>query len=453
MKRGHLDHETIAVYINEPEALENLEAVEEHLRECVACGEIVASVQALEAQFDHPETWASQRLAELPQRPPQHLVEHAERLRVENALAEYLLRPLLKNEETFQHSSIATDRRYYTAGVVRCLVHAAEEIRDRQLRFALHVTAAAVIIAEQLTPPAYGLDDIHTAIGQAWREHANVLRFTGDYRAALHAIDRARDAFQLTNLNTFDLARVALVRGTVLWKMERFGEALPLAEESAAGFLEFNDTERWIHAGLLKGGILFDTQRYEEAVTVFQKLLVPAETLDIGPTLGLVYNGLGAALQEVEEVVRAAEFFQKALALYDHFGMVLERTRTAWSLARLAIRQGHRANGMLRLRAALDMFLAHGSMSDAGLVALYLAEELLREGRITEVLKLCEDLGDRFTAAGLETRAAAAVRFMQIATSRGVATPKVFEHARRYFRRLSEQPELPFIEPPADDEA
>jgi len=445
MTPDHPTDDVLATYVTAPDTLPGREEVEEHLRFCSACGEIVAAARQFEAHVDNAETWDAMAIARLSTSMPAALRELAGTMSADDAAADYLLEPLLTDYSTFVNERITQDDRYYTCGVVRRLVRASEALREEYPRFALALAETAVVIAAQLPVARYTNEELLAAQGAAWRERANMLRYTGDYLNALAAIDRAERAFRQTPLPTFDLARIDYVRATILWKMERFAEALPLARSSRAIFLEFGETERWIHAGLLEGGILFDTHQYEQARAVFDALLGPAEALDLGATLGLVYNAIAATLQELHEYPTAATFFHKALALYDHYHMTVERTRTAWSLALLALAQGHRAAGKERLRAAMNAFTGQGNISDAGLVALDLAEHLLADGEITEALAVCDQLSARFASAGMQERASAALRFLQEAIKRGRPVP--LHVVRAYFARLAKEPTLLFVAP------
>ncbi len=447
MRDQHPEPEILAEYASDPTNVANRDEIEAHLEACSACGEIVAGARAFERELWNPETWrAVDALAGLPTTPPHKLAAAEEELRVEDAAAAFLLDPVLHDPEVFAGSGIADDPRYDTVGVVRRLNRASAEVRERNATFALTLANAAVLISERLPARQYGTEQIAALRGHAWRERANALRYTGHYPAALNAIEVAAHAFQATTLPEFDLARVDFVRGTILWKMERFDEALPLARRARRTFHEYDDAERWLHAGLLEGGILFDSRQFGEALTIFADLRGRAEANSDGATLGLVYNALGAVNQELGDEPRAAEFFQRALALYDLLGMEVERTRTAWSVGLLALRRD-RQDGLARLRRVVASFESQGNMADAGLVALDLAEHLLAWGDVAEVATLCEELIARFTAAGLARSAAAAFAFLRDATNHAAVTPAALSHLRMYFRRLTRDPQLLFAAP------
>jgi tetratricopeptide (TPR) repeat protein len=448
MRDQHPEPEVLAEYAVDPASIPNREEIEAHLERCAACGEIVAGARDFERELANPETWrAADALAGLLATPSPRLVAAEEQLRTEDAAAAAMLDAILHDAERFTGSRIADDPRCRTAGVVRRLNRASVEVRERNATFALALADAAVQVAERLPESGYGGEQIAALRGQAWRERANALRYTGDYPAALDAVDEAARAFQATTSPEFDLARVDFVRGTILWKMERFDEALPLARRARRIFREYDDAERWLHAGLLEGSILFDSQQYVDALTVYERLRGPAETLNDGPTLARVYNNIAAVNAEVGHLDRAAEYFRLTIALYDLLGMTLETARTHWSLALLALRAGRAADGITRLRKVIATFESCGSTADAGLVALDLAEHLLAWGDVAEVAALCEELIARFTAAGLTRSAAAAFAFLRDATHRTAVTPAALSYLRVYFRRLTRDPQLHFAEP------
>lgn len=445
----HLDDEILAMYANGPAEAVGREAIEQHLVTCAECAAALVAIRAFELHAADPDVWAPRKAVPSSLEPPAELVRTAAQIALEDATADYLLAPALRDRAIFSQMRIAEDVRFHTEGVVRRLIRASAETREWDVSFALSLANAAVIISEQLGAPRYPRTAVDTLKGNAWRERGNALRYAGDYPAALGALDHAESAFRNNQVSDFDLATVDFTRGTVLWKMGRHAEALPLARRSAEVFLEFGDVERCIHAGLLEGSILFDSGDFAAGRDVFKALLPHAEKLDSGATLGRIYANLAVAHQELGDLAAAAPCFQEALALYEHFGMEIEQIRTRWSLALLALRQGHREDGIARLRTVMADFTNRGSMTDAGLVALDLVEQLTEAGQMDEVLRLSDDLGDRFMRAGMAESAAAAFQFLRNAAREGASrTNRAVVHVRGYFERLASQPTLLFIEPP-----
>jgi tetratricopeptide (TPR) repeat protein len=190
--------------------------------------------------------------------------------------------------------------------------------------------------------------------------------------------------------------------------------------------------------------------RYAEAREVWQTLLPIARKLDDPETLAYLYGNLAVACQELGDLDEALPLFREALALHDALGNSIERTRNEWNLALLLIRQNKTSEGIRRLREVMKAFADKGSVSDAGLVALDLAEQLVTTGAFDEVLAICDDLGTRFAQAGMPA-AAAAMKFVRSAAAEGAAsTVRAVHHVRGYVERLSSEPQLLFLAPPGE---
>ena len=89
-------------------------------------------------------------------------------------------------------------------------------------------------------------------------------------------------------------------------------------------------------------------------------------------------------------------------------------------------------------------------ITDAGLVALELAEALLIAGDASEVPSICRDIVARFTAGGMTSRAITALSFLREAVAIGQANPSLVRHVYNFLRELpAERPRL-YVSPPTD---
>lgn len=450
MNGRHPKDELLERYVFAPESIQDIEELEAHLRECVKCGEQVALIREFEQELPNAETWRVADALAVSGSVPGWMLEELARARDEDAAARELLEPFLASPAAFQQSAILTDSVFQTAGVVRELVRASEAAREDRPRHALALADAAITIAESFPPTAYHPHVLASLRGQAWRERANALRYVGRYPDVLAAVDAADLAFRAAPVAEFDLARVDFIRGTALWKMERYDAALPFARRSREVFRRYGDVKREVHAGLLEGGILFDALQHREALECFLALEPLAEASDDAATTGYLMNATGAAYQELAEIDRAAVYFRRALSHYEHLGMEIEKLRTSWSIAKLMIPLGSAYLAVVRLREVAAGFDERGSLSDAALVSLDVAEQLVLAGKFDDVAILSRQLIDRFTAAGMLTSALTALQFLREAAESGLITASHIAHVRTFFRRLSDEPALLFDAPPSE---
>jgi tetratricopeptide (TPR) repeat protein len=273
------------------------------------------------------------------------------------------------------------------AEIREVLARAADE-RERDPRASLKLARQAVSMASTVSAhdPAAAL-----LTAAAWRETANALRFLGQYREGLRALDNAEAALEETLVGDFEQARIDFVRATLLWKLrEDVPRARQLAQGAAETFAEYGETKRVIHARLLLAGIDFDLRAYADAAATFRKVLPEAEQLNDLPTIATITCNLAICEQELGDYASAAARFSEAISLFQHLDFAVELDRTRWSLALLSLRRGQTADGRKRLAEVAASFLQRGDASDGALVTLDLVEHLAASGAHVEARRILE---------------------------------------------------------------
>lgn len=454
MKRhhdGHPDEEKLDRYAFHPEAMGDIESIELHLRDCHECGEYVAAVRAFAEHVSHPESWLVDLTFISKKQTPTQIAKFMEALGIEDEVAALLLQPVVASPAAFREAAVHNDIRFRTAGAVRYLVERSIELRETQPMHAQHLADSAVIIAEQLPPARYARDLLLDLQGNAWCERANALRYLGEYPAALVSIEHARDAFSQSRIAEFDLARVDFIQATILWKMGRHDEALTLVHRSYGVFSAYGDLQREVDCGFLEGGILFETKQYDSALTLFLNLRGPVEDLNHLEARARLANNIAAAYQETGWASLAAPFFFEALRLYESLNLEIERLRTEWSLGLLALRTlGATPDVVSRLRNVAAGFSERGSVSDAALVWLDIAEQQVLVEDYDGIVELARHLIERFTAVGMLTSAVTALQYLREAASSRALSKSDIGHLRSFFQRLGREPEFAFIPPSTD---
>lgn len=423
-------------------------AISSHVNGCERCREEIRAIRAFCRELSHRETW---RVVDDPPNlaPPATAIrELTDTLAFEDEVATFLLEPMLADPASLRQSLI-DDPRYHSAGVVRRLIAVSEGVREESPLRALTMADAAVVLSEHLDSSRYDTELLLSLRGGAWRERANVLRYLGRHPEALAAADHAELAFRKVRVSEVDLARVAYIRSTIQWQMQRLDEALPLARSAARVFTAYGEDARELHAGILEGGILFDMHQPKAAEERFRSLIASARELDDAATLAFLYNALGTASQELGAIGQAAESYREALVLYEHLGMEVEKLRTSWNLALLVVAQGNVARALSMLGQIAEGFERRGCVGDAALVSLDVAEQHAIAGRSQEVRQVCTGLVERFTSAGMMASAVTALQYLRDAAAAERVTPSTVRHVRHFIKRLSHEPALLFA-PPAE---
>jgi tetratricopeptide (TPR) repeat protein len=274
----------------------------------------------------------------------------------------------------------------------------------------------------------------------AWKEYANACRYLGRFDTALDAINRAERAYRRLLSNEIELAIMDYVRGTVLWKKERFEEALACARKSSEAFSAFRDRDRWVNARLLEGAILGDMHAYEAARDIFTQLHEAAEAGGDLLVLARVLHGLGNICTDTGDVGHASVHPMNALQLYTSLGISTEITRARWSLAVLTLVSGNAADACLRLAVARDECVALDMLTDAALVTLDLIEANVVLGRRSDIRRLCAEAVECVKGAGMAPAAARGVVHLRECADRGTLTQVDVRQLKTSLRRLEAQP-------------
>jgi tetratricopeptide (TPR) repeat protein len=322
-------------------------------------------------------------------------------------------------------------------GIVRQLLERARQKQSQVPLEAVTITKLAIDVADNLPIAEYPSDMVFAARGQAHRDHAYVLLLLGRLPEALNSTDTAEECFRQTAMPDYELARVGVMRAYVYAQIERLPEAIALCRCSSDVFEEFGDRQRFANAQITAAGMLFRTGAYRDALEIWHSLLDEPALEDVSRLM--VTNNLGMCYREMGEFDLAVRYLSSVIAEYDLLNMTVLRTRSRGSLATTLVAVGRVADALPIFEQTWKEFEAAGMQSDAALVALELAEALLILGRPERVPQICRTILDRFTSAGMTSRAITALAFLREAVAIGNAKPTLVRHVYDFLRDLPEK--------------
>jgi tetratricopeptide (TPR) repeat protein len=302
---------------------------------------------------------------------------------------------------------------------------------------ALELTSLAVEIANDISLIEYPSDLVISLRADAWRDHAYVLQFLGRFREAVAALQEAERLQRETAIPEYGLARILLVRASILTCTDKQREAIDCAADAAKIFLDFGDHPRYAAARITQAAMLHEYGAVREALQIWEGIK-NEEGLDELNRVRVVYN-LGLAYSEIGDTAKSVEHVTLAIAEFELLGMVTEAARARWSLARTLVSAGKFKPAVGLLDRAWKDFESLEMESDAALVALELAETLLVVGDAGRVPQICRTLLDRFTRAGMTSRAITALAYLREVVALGKAQPPVIRQVREFLRDLPSQ--------------
>jgi tetratricopeptide (TPR) repeat protein len=441
---GHIPEDVLIEYADEPRS--HPEA-EEHLTECRECRDAVAFYRMVNAELREEETWAAE--GELRTEVGQQAVrDFAERIAAEDAEAHRLLDRIVDSPYTFARANIAGKKRFRTGGVVRLLCEAVLQEIEREPLYAMELAQAAQAIAEALPDNYYPSFLVFDLRGRAWKDYATVCHDLARYEAGLDALVRAERAYRHLPDPGLGMAAVNLSRAGLLWKLQRYSEAIPYARAATREYEDRRDTRRFIQAQEVEAVILQRTGDHLRARQIYERAFDAAEGLDDLDMKARAARNLGINYRDAGDLAKASEYFVVALQLYEGLGQHAWTARTRWSIARLPLVAGRFAEAASGLRHAIRVLQSKGLANDVADAKLDLAEALLMLGEVDEVEYLCREVAYFYRETGLATGALTAATFLREAATRRALRREDIEHMRRYLMEVRENPDLLFAPPP-----
>ncbi|HEU4887674.1 MAG TPA: tetratricopeptide repeat protein [Thermoanaerobaculia bacterium] len=440
----HYDDEALFEYVEGTSPISR--DIESHVSECEECSAEVGEQRELIVQLSSPDIW------EKPAPPPRQfvidVVAFAERARMEEQDAVATCDAVLTGPAAWWPQRLRKEGNSFTGGMVKELLERMRSMLGTSPANALQITALAIEIANALDVSDYPCDYVIKLRAQACRDHAYVLSFMGRYAEALELAERSKRLFDQVPLPEYDLARLALVKASILRSIERVDDAVGLIQEAAETFLRFGDRTRYFAARQTEASTLYLRGNVEQALAVWQEVQAADAPLDDLASVRLAHN-IALCYSDLGRPADAIPHIQRCVAEYAMLGVEAERTRSRWLLGHALVACGRYHDAIPILRQTWREFEQLEMIADAGLVALELAETLLVVGQSDEVPAICRDVIGQFTRAGMASRALTALSFLREAVAMGQATPSLVQHVSNFLRKLpAEQPRL-FAPPPS----
>lgn len=444
MMVDHATDDLLSAYAFDPLLVPDRGVLEEHLAACAACQARLASIRAFDALLEDPASWPEDEASSA----RTQLLQRDALRRREDRDAEELLGSVLGGTSgSFVFANLAEKPKYHTGGVVRRLIGEAARACYAQPLHALNVADTAIAIASALSERRYTATDLASWRGTAWKMRANALRLLGRHPRGLDALVRAERYYRTLPRPELDLAAVHFIRATILYEQEEYGAAAELADAATRAFGELGQSEMYLSGRLLQGSIAFETRQLATAERIFRDLHSYGEAADSPVWIARASQALGNCCIETGALDTATQCLTTALRLFTELEVVIEEIRCRWGLARIAQKSGKVDAAIVRLKAAREEFARMGVATDAALVTLDLVESYLAQRKWGEVQRAARDTVRLFQEAGMLTGALTAANWLRHAARMKALTPSILDVLRRYFKRVSVQPDFVFLPP------
>jgi tetratricopeptide (TPR) repeat protein len=440
---SHYTEDELSAYALRPEAIDDREAVEQHVAACCDCRNTLEVIEAFDSALHDPLPWEMAESMPVRREAPPALLDHARTIAAADARARELVMPLVDSAIRFRAACIEDDPRFYTLAVIRLLSKVANGMHERQPQFGLVLADTALNIIEKL--PANLRAQSAWYAGTAWKERANALRYLGRFKEADEALDRAEEAFKSDDhVEPFDLAIVQYVRATLYCQMERFDDVVSLGQSAAETFHLYGDTRRYLSALLVEGLGYYSANRDRESAEIMERVAPLARSAHETDLLGRALLNAANSYTRLREYAKATAYYTDAISVMDALDLPTESARLNWAMGALNIEQGDYDSGLAGLERSRVQLQQLGMSNDAALATLDLVAGLLAAEKPERVPELCRAITLTFSSEGMMRNAKKALAYLTEAVTSGDATPESVRHVRAFLEHLPEHPHEEF---------
>ena len=427
---GHRHYTTadLLAYLDENEEVVNVTKVAADVASCTTCAARLHELQDF-GSFVAGEMKLMEVDVPIGQ-PPRimDVLRDAERVSREKRSAEHDFAALITEPLEMWPAYFAAQPYAPTEGLVRRIMDAATAELDRQPAYALALLDAADSIAEYV-------NDQHGQLecrSEVWKNRANALRMLGRYQEALDATVMAERLAEEVPTGAFMLAQIIYTRGTVLFKMGRFADAILAARNASYRFSEYGDVQRVIHARNLEAIALTEQGETAEGLRVYLLIAQQLQPRNDPQMTARVAENIAVSYRRLGNYDEARTYAAVAQERYRDLKADSEIIRIEWTLGLIDLSIGETDVGLTRLRGAAAAFETLGMITDAGFVKLALTEELLRLKEWNEAAMMAGEAADTFATAGARLHLSAALSFLREAVQRRSATPELVRYVREF---------------------
>jgi tetratricopeptide (TPR) repeat protein len=190
--------------------------------------------------------------------------------------------------------------------------------------------------------------------GVAWTERANALRAIGDLPDAIAACNKALAVFSSEPVLDLEYEMARRLSAFIRHQMGESGEPLEMIRRGIPVFRAHGDVAGELRSRNFEGLIVFDHGLYAEAMAIFESALVLAEPIEDHTTLASLHNNIGHCAQLLGDSRKAMDHLIIALKLFDAYGLVAERPRALWGLAKISAGAGRTDEALAQLRGVAE---------------------------------------------------------------------------------------------------
>jgi tetratricopeptide (TPR) repeat protein len=328
--------------------------------------------------------------------------------------AEILFTELISLPEAEQQDQACHNPRFKSHELAALLIESSHGARYRDVTEMLHLAELAQLVAEACT-----VDDTGSASkladlkGRAWGHLAISLRVSGRLQEAEKTITTAQRYIEAGTGDPPLQARLFEQRSSLLKSQGRYPEAIELAEEAAAIYLEIGQTHNYATALVHKAIPFHYAGMAEEVISVLNQAIPLIDPEKNPHVLLAACHNLVLSYIELDKPEQALSLYFEARDLYKEFDDDIILLKSTWQEGQLLRDLGHLTAAETALLQARKGFVERNLAHEVAMVSLDLAWVYVKLGRIDSLKQTVAEAIPIFTALRVGREALAALLQLQ----------------------------------------
>lgn len=412
-----------------------------HLVRCTRCCELFREI------IDQPRGGTDSTYEEAIQRVEGTIAAREKVLVRERAEAPALFVEMMKLSWEQQRLLIRNSPRFRTWGLFELLIERAAEIAVNDPAASEGLGFLGLDLAERLDPIHYCVGAIQDLQARAWAYIANARRLKSDFRRAEEAFLKAESYLAKGSQDPVERALCLDLRSSLLRAQRRFDEALKTLSEAASIFRQHGHSHRAGRSLVKMSTVHHCAGDLTGAIPLLFKALRLIDPEKEPRLLLSAHHNLIDDLAEAGRFIEAQKLYRQTLPLYRDYPDASTQNRRKWVKGKISLGLGQMQRAESLFLVAREGFIADGVSYDVALISLDLALIYARQGRITDLKRVAEEMLPIFSSLQIEREALVALAFLRQALDAEEASVEVVSRVADFFRRAQYDPALRFEAP------
>ncbi len=361
-----------------------------------------------------------------------------------------LFEELMRHPAARQQLLVANSSRFRSRPLGEILLEQSHETGFSDPPHAAGLARLAVAIAGLLEEQGEeeGNDGLRAGLlARAWAQLGNALRISADHAGAEQAFAAAGSVLEQGRVSPLETARVLDLEASLKRDQRRFDEAACLMDRVIAIYRKLGQKALLGRSLKQKSMICGESGDLEGEITLLRRALELLTPEGEPRTFLAARHNLISALCEAGRPRDAFALLFHTRPLYFKQGDRLNLLRLRWLEGTVALGLQRHEQAAVAFGEVREAFLDLGLDYDAALASLDLAEVYARQGRVSDVRRLADEMLEVFRSRNIHREALGALSVLQQSARLEKAGTVLVREVAGFLKKARTRPDLRFVQP------